>query len=51
MAINANHATYQAFRSPTTTTLEITSLATEDYGLAKGAVGVVKAARIGLPEL
>ncbi|CUI18111.1 rhs family protein (plasmid) [Candidatus Protochlamydia naegleriophila] len=50
MGVDANNAIYQAFRSGTTTTLEVASLAMGGYGLAKGAVGVVKAARIGMLE-
>ncbi|CUI18079.1 rhs family protein (plasmid) [Candidatus Protochlamydia naegleriophila] len=50
MGVDANNAIYQAFRSGTTTTLEVATIAMGGYGLAKGAVGVVKAARIGMLE-
>ncbi|CUI18117.1 rhs family protein (plasmid) [Candidatus Protochlamydia naegleriophila] len=50
MGVDANNAIYQAFRSGTTTTLEVASLAMGGYGLAKRAVGVVKAARLGMLE-
>ncbi|WP_059062468.1 hypothetical protein [Candidatus Protochlamydia naegleriophila] len=50
MGVDANNAIYQAFRSGTTTTLEVATIAMGGYGLAKGAVGVVKAARVGMLE-
>lgn len=50
MGIDANNATYQAFRSATSTTLDVASIVMGGYGIAKGAIGVVKATRVGLLE-